>query len=104
MKPIKSFSIGWVLVCPFEIYFTLSVNFFPFLIIDYLVGLLIGDVFSSFSIGKGGDFGIVETLYILGLPLSLIIFIVLIRLIFSLIKKINSNEIEEMEKISMVCC
>ena len=72
--------------------------FYPFLIIDYPVGLLIGDGFSTFGNGKGGDFGIVETLHIFGLPFFLIIFIGLIRLIFSSIKKINSNEIELMEK------
>lgn len=66
--------------------------YYPFLIIDYPIGLLIGDGFSSFGRAKGGDFGIVETLHKFGLPLFLIIFIGLIKLVFRSIQIINSNK------------
>ena len=57
---------------------------FPFLMSDYPIGLILGDGYSnSFSIiGRGGDFGLVETLFILGMPFFLIVMYGFTRLIF----------------------
>ena len=51
--------------------------------IEYPIGFIIGDGYSdSFSImGKGGDYGIVETLFTLGMPFFLIVMYSLSRLI-----------------------
>jgi len=56
---------------------------FPISMLAYPIGFLIGDGYStSFSvIGKGGDFGIVETLYTLGLPFFLIVMYTIIKLL-----------------------
>jgi len=55
---------------------------YPKNMIVFPIGLLIGDGYSSFSvIGKGNDYGLVETLYTLGLPLFIIILLGLTKLI-----------------------
>jgi len=56
---------------------------FPVNMINYPIGFLIGDGFSSSFgiIGEGGDFGLLETLYSFGLPLFMIIIFGLISLI-----------------------
>jgi hypothetical protein len=63
---------------------------FPVNIIDYPIGFLLGDGYSSsFSIsGKGGDYGIVESLYTLGLPFFLIVVFGLSKLIIKRYKVI----------------
>ena len=67
--------------------------FFTYNMINYPIGFLIGDGYSdSFSIvGKGSDFGIVETLYTLGLPFFLIVMYGLSRLIIKSYKLIYNK-------------
>jgi hypothetical protein len=67
--------------------------FFTSNMINYPIGFIIGDGYSdSFSIvGKGSDFGIVETLYTLGLPFFLIVMYGLSRLIIKSYKLINNK-------------
>ena len=61
--------------------------------ISYPIGFIIGDGYSgSFSIaGKGGDYGLVETLYTLGLPFFLIAMYGLTRLIIKTYNSLNKN-------------
>ena len=72
--------------------------YYPYLVVDFPIALLIGEGFSSFGRQSGGDFGVVDTLHKLGLPFFLMVFIGLIRLIYRSIKKINSNNIDRVEK------
>lgn len=64
--------------------FANSILSYPKNMLNYPLGLLIGDGFSSsFGIPKGGDFGFSETLHRFGLPF----FVILIAGLFSLIKR-----------------
>ena len=57
---------------------------------SFPLGILIGDGFAGWSVfPKGGDFGIVETLYRFGLPFFLTVILGLSRLIYLTLKKIN---------------
>ena len=66
---------------------------FPFSILDSPLGLLVGDGFSdSFGmVGKGGDYGIVETLYRFGLPFFIAIIVGLISLSRRALKQMRIN-------------
>ena len=61
--------------------------------VSYPIGFIIGDGYSdSFGIiGKGNDYGIVETLYTLGLPFFLIVMYGLSRLIIKSYKLLNKH-------------
>lgn len=62
---------------------------FPYNMLKFPPGVLIGDGFSTFGIIKGGDYGIVETLHRFGLPFFLVIIVGMIRLIRRAIKKLE---------------
>jgi hypothetical protein len=70
-----------------------SVLNYPNLMFNYFpIGLLIGDGFSTnFGLNKGGDYGIVESIYRFGIPFFFIFFISIFRLVFSLFSKMNNN-------------
>ncbi len=63
----------------------LMFNYFP-------LGLLIGDGFTvNFGLNKGGDYGIVETLYRFGIPFFLLFIIAIFRLIYFLFNSLYIN-------------
>lgn len=66
---------------------------FPFNMLDFPLGLLVGDGFSSgFEVtAKGGDYGIAETLHRFGLPFFIAIIVGLISLIRRALKLIRIN-------------
>lgn len=62
---------------------------FPFNMLEFPPGVLIGSGFRSFVISGGGDYGIIETLHRFGLPFFLAIIIGLMRLIRRALKQIE---------------
>ena len=61
--------------------FIISFLSFPKNMLSFPPGILIGDGFSSWGSGKGGDFGHAETLHQLGLPFYIAVIIGLFKLI-----------------------
>ena len=71
-------------------YFEELINMFiryPDVISKFPLGLLIGDGYSTFGHTKGGDYGIIESLYRLGMPLFFAILIGLMSLIRHALKQ-----------------
>lgn len=73
---------------------------FPYNMLDFPLGFLIGDGFSSFGKAKGGDYGIVETLHRFGIPFFLAIFIGLLSLIRRVLKQIDTRGLDPFPAVS----
>lgn len=54
---------------------------FPYNMLKFPLGVLIGDGFSNFGYPKGGDYGFVELLHTFGLPFFIVIFVGLFKLL-----------------------
>lgn len=61
--------------------------------LDFNVGFLLGDGFSSFGAKKGGDYGIIENIHRFGLLLYLCIIVGLSLLITRALKKVGLNDL-----------
>jgi hypothetical protein len=82
---------------------------FPVNMYKYPIGFLIGDGFTtSFSVyGKGGDYGIVETLYTFGLPFFLIVMYSLTKFIikaYNLLDKRSSMNLYHSNYLRFAMC
>jgi len=78
----------------------LVVGFYSYFhnLLDYPLGLIIGDGFSPFGSKKGGDYGIIDTLHRFGLLFFITIFVGLLTLIYRALKQIEFSNPDLLEK------
>ncbi|MCF8186952.1 MAG: hypothetical protein K9J28_09070, partial [Sulfuritalea sp.] len=61
----------------------------PYSMLDFPLGILIGDGFSTFGVAKGGDYGVIDSIHRLGFPFYLCAIVGFVSLITRALKKVD---------------
>jgi len=94
---------GTALLSSNKTYFDgLVINLYSYFynLLDYPLGLIIGDGFSAFGSKKGGDYGIIDTLHRFGLLFFITIFFGLLKLTYRAINQVEFSNPDLLKKNS----